>query len=466
MIPIRAASSVWRQTALKSRRSLTPFALSGSHDLHTSRFHTTPSHRSSVTIEPEGLRITFPQESQPRIFPYAWLRDSDPQLIHPHTRQKIHSTIHVPVDVKPLEAKVSEDGAEVNITWAQTAEQQSSSSIQWPSTSSFPIEFLKQQANPKSVRAYHNDISPIYWSKSMLADAKSLHLDYNAIMTTDGGLLAACQQLLTYGIVFVHDIPSKYTDDATTSLPHLAERFGCIRQTFYGRVWDVQSRGADSRNVAYTDLDLGLHTDLQHFENPPRYQILHMLRCRGVIGGESILSDAFRAAHALNREAFDTLATEPVAFHYENDGHHLYREHTTIQLAPPGSHMWQGKDKPVIQHINYSPPFQAPLPLRTAQNPRFLPSLKTFSKELTSPEALFEYQMEEGTAVMFDNRRVLHGRREFKNTSTKQWHEARKEGASGVDEVGVRWLKGCYVEAEGVVDRLNILTERAKADTQ
>ncbi|KAF8302594.1 Clavaminate synthase-like protein [Clavulina sp. PMI_390] len=413
----------------------------------------------------------------PRCLCSIWLSESPhlaapyhaapPRLIHPHTRQKVHSTVDIPVDVKPAEATVSEDGTELIINWAHTSTQQSS--IPWPSTTSFPIDFLERQANPKAVRTYHNDVSPVPWAESTLSDVKSLHLEYDDIMTTDAGLLAACRQLVTYGILFVHNIPSQQTTHATASVPRLAERFGRIRETFYGRLWDVQSRGADSRNVAYTDLDLGLHIDLQYFESPPRYQILHMLRCRGVIGGESIFSDAFRAAYAVakdDREAFDTLVTEPVAFHYENDGHHLYREHPTIQLAPPGSHTFKGKDEPVIQHINYSPPFQAPLPLRTAQNPKFLPSLKKFAKELTAREALFEYKMEEGTAVIFDNRRVLHGRREFINTSTKEWHEVRKQGAKGVEEVGVRWIKGCYIEAEGVLDRLNTLTGRTSSGSQ
>lgn len=185
-----------------------------------------------------------------------------------------------------------------------------------------------------------------------------------------------------------------------------------------------------------------------------------MLRNRGVTGGASIFSDAFHAAYALHKadpEAFNTLCTEPVAFHYMNDGHHLYREHPTIQIASPGSHAYN-PHHPVVEHINYSPPFQAPLPLSTARNPKFLPALKQFASFLASDEALFEYRLEEGTAVIFDNRRVLHGRREFMNTSTKEWNK--------VDEnaEGTRWLKGCYIEAEGILDRLNTLRDRQQSE--
>lgn len=393
----------------------------------------------------------MPDAESDQVFPYTWLRDTDPQLIHSHTRQKLHSSIDVPLDVKPLDAKLSDGGNEIIIKWTEEA-----SGSRWPASSTFPIDFLRRQASPRQLRAFHHDISPKPWNRDIIENAKDLFVQYDSVMHSDAGLLRAASQLTTYGLLFVSGLPSKETSEEKAELPRLAQRFGHIRETFYGRTWDVMSMGAASRNIAYTDLDLGLHIDLEYFENPPRYQILHMLRNRGVIGGESIFSDAFYAAHALkqaDREAFDTLCTEPVAFHYINDHHHLYREHPTIQLAPPGSYDPK-TEEPSIQYINYSPPFQAPLPLRTARNPKFLPALKQFATYLGSSEALYEHRMEEGTAVIFDNRRVLHGRREFSNASKGEW--------KGVDDVpeGTRWLKGCYLEAEGILDQLSTLRDR------
>lgn len=49
--------------------------------------------------------------------------------------------------------------------------------------------------------------------------------------------------------------------DATCELRKLAETFSNIRETFYGQVWDVVNV-RNSRNIAYTNLDLGLHMDL------------------------------------------------------------------------------------------------------------------------------------------------------------------------------------------------------------
>jgi len=272
------------------------------------------------------------------------------------------------------------------------------------------------------------------------------------------------EQLAQYGIVFVSDVPHKETSDARCELPRLAQLFGEIRETFYGRVWDVQSRGEESRNIAYTNLDLGLHMDLEYFENPPRYQILHMLRCRGVQGGESIFSDSLHSAHSLresSREAYDVLCNSAIGFHYINDNHHLYHEHATIELFP----QVHGNDEAEVRYINYSPPFQSPLPLKTARDPRFLPALREFVTLLGAPERLYEITIPEGLAVVFDNRRVLHGRRGFRNENTTgtDAHALTATPANSTRSEDIqRWLKGCYLEAEGVLDRLRALRPLAE----
>ena len=42
----------------------------------------------------------------------------------------------------------------------------------------------------------------------------------------------------------------------------MATRFGEVRDTFYGDVWDVKTMD-ESRNIAYTNLFLPLHMGLQ-----------------------------------------------------------------------------------------------------------------------------------------------------------------------------------------------------------
>lgn len=193
----------------------------------------------------------------------------------------------------------------------------------------------------------------------------------------------------------------------------------------------------------------------RYFKEPPRYQILHCLRNR-VNGGHSLFVDGLNAALELyesSPEDFFSLADRSVAFHYINDGHHLQCLHPTFELdGQTGDHhslMSVVKDgNPYeISAINYSPPFQAPLPLNTP--PSFYLALSKYSGILNKASNRFTYLLREGDAVIFDNRRVLHGRTSF---SDRKGYPGEQDGEAS------RWLKGCYLEEDAVLDKRRVLT--------
>lgn len=73
-------------------------------------------------------------------------------------------------------------------------------------------------------------------------------------------------------------------------------------------------------NAAYTSHDLGFHTDLLYFQQPPHIQLLHCIQSASS-GGASVFADAYKAAVDLfhtDIEAFDILATVPVNYHYNH----------------------------------------------------------------------------------------------------------------------------------------------------
>lgn len=69
------------------------------------------------------------------------------------------------------------------------------------------------------------------------------------------------EQLQRYGIAVVRGVPTAKTDNEDCNLRELAESIGLLRNTFYGETWDIKSV-PNARNVAYTNLNLGLHMDL------------------------------------------------------------------------------------------------------------------------------------------------------------------------------------------------------------
>ncbi|KAJ7059222.1 hypothetical protein C8F01DRAFT_275252 [Mycena amicta] len=390
--------------------------------LHSSRSRRSWSSSSSFNRTPSSVSI-------PNLgtFPFRWLRDSclSPECIHPSTSQKLHRSSDIPRDVQPVPqpegVRLSAEG--MHIRWVDSHE------------SFFPKAFLERH----SPGVFHNDDpKELPWAKEDIGGSPSLFVSYESLQDKKG-LRTAIDQLCTRGLLFVTGVPNRETSDEKCELPRLAERFSYIRETFYGKVWDVVNL-RNSKNIAYTNLDLGLHMDLLYFKHPPKYQILHCLRNR-VDGGSSLFVDAFHAAEKLrvdSPELFAVLANTPVPFHYVNDGHHLYYEHPTIELSPTGA----------IEQINYSPPFQAPLRLDTPAV--FYDALAAFARLLGEEGRAFGYTLREGDAVIFDNRRVLHARSAFRDREG----EGEGEGREGEPN---RWLKGCYFEVDSLLDRGRML---------
>ena len=166
-------------------------------------------------------------------------------------------------------------------------------------------------------------------------------------------------------------------------------------------------------------------------------------------GGTSIFSDGYHAAYTLcqtHPEDFDILSTTPVQFHYIYEGHHMHHEHPTIELEP---RVTSSSGERLVKYINYAPPFQAPL-IPSPTFPILHSALKRFSTLVDDPTNRLEYTLREGDAVLFDNRRVLHGRTAFTDSG---------EGIAGEPS---RWLKACYIEPDAIFDKGRVL--RAKIE--
>ncbi|KAF5350608.1 hypothetical protein D9756_008659 [Leucocoprinus leucothites] len=393
---------------------------------------------SSITPAQTGVTIHALNNTT---FPYVWLRDSCQSSIHPGVKTKLHLTSDIPHDIKPV--SLSPEGIRLNGAGLE---------IKWPDghKSVFPRSFLELHSDKGKLHEFHKDVVEVGWDNQSIQRSE-LFIPYQELQTSKG-LVKSFDQLEKYGLLFVSGVPNDKTGNEECELRRLGEMFGEIKHTFYGDLWDVVNRKTESKNIAYTNLNLGLHMDLLYFQHPPRYQILHCLRNR-VEGGRSIFVDALAAAETLRESHpsyFDVLAKTPVPFHYINDGHHLHREHTTIELAPSTTSASPSDRR--IGHINYSPYAQAPLPLDTPTE--FYPALKEFTRLLHEPTNTYEYTLNEGDAVLFDNRRVLHARTAF--------YDGKDDEMLKVGEAK-RWLKGCYLEADAILDRGRMLRKQLEA---
>ncbi|KAA8909024.1 hypothetical protein FN846DRAFT_776767 [Sphaerosporella brunnea] len=371
-------------------------------------------------------------------FDYFFLRDACtcPRCVHPSTQQKLFQTTDIPIDVRPQAAEALVDGS-LRIMWRNDIPTFDSHE------SYYSLEFLRRYSTLRNrIRARYNDQRQILWDKKMMGK-DVLYIDYSDYMTSDEALFRAVKHLSLYGLMFIRGIPKQQHD----AIEGLASRIGNLKNTFYGMTWDVKSV-KDSKNIAYTSLNLGLHMDLLYFESPPGLQFLHCIQ-NTVTGGSSIFADSFRAATLVRMNApnlFQALTNFPVTFHYQNDGHHYYFARPTVVLD-----QYSYVEQKRISHVNWAPPFQAPFEIDiggdyAAQFRQYIHAAKEFARYLEDPDAQFELRLEEGVCVVFFNRRTLHSRREFDALS------------------GDRWLKGAYVDIDAFHSKYRTLSQQFRSE--
>lgn len=382
------------------------------------------------------------QVGDPVKTPGAWhpvfLRDAcpSPLCIDPSTTQKTFQTTDIPVDIKAKSVERQENG-DVKVTWENDIPGFGPDHV-----SIYPAQFFKAQDTYVSrVRDRSDANIPRTWNQSRIREELQF-INYNDYMNDDRQLFRALLMLNRYGLLLLRQVPN-----SEKSVEHIAGRIGPIRDTFYGRTWDVESV-PNAKNVAYTHQSLGLHMDLQYMQNPPGFQFLHCLgnTCKG---GDSVFSDTFYAASQLSPKDYKTLTQFNLAYHYRNGDEHYYQEHPVIETSQLAytkklpEHVWEK----VPQFINYSPPFQANIPVSRMAQSAMIPldaALRNFAKAVENPENLYQYRLGEGECVIFNNRRVLHGRSAF---------EAEK---------GQRWLKGAYVDTDVFKSKWRVMSKKMR----
>lgn len=152
-------------------------------------------------------------------------------------------------------------------------------------------------------------------------------------------------------------------------------------------------------------------------------------------------------------------------FEYDNDGHYLcmrrsvFPRHSTptfsLDFAIAWSPPFQGIRPP--SHASRLSPDDPDGMSAEAQdalaNERIhYESLRLWERYLAKPKYQIEFKMEEGELVLFDNLRVLHARKAFRDWTPEE-REAQNLPVPVKGEPS-RWLKGCYIDGDVVWDRL------------
>ena len=240
-----------------------------------------------------------------------------------------------------------------------------------------------------------------------------------------GRWLAAVRR---YGIAVMTDTP---TEPGT--LCKVAELFGYVRETNYGRFFEVRAE-VNPNNLAYTNLGLQAHTDNPYRDPVPTLQILACLE-NSVEGGDSIVVDGFKVVERLKAEnprGFELLSGHAARFAYEGSaGVRLRAKRPMIELGPDGELL-------AIRFNNRSLAAATDVPYEDMAD--YYAAYRRFAELIEDPAMEVTFKLKPGELFIVDNTRVLHARKSFSGT-------------------GKRWLQGCYADKDGLYSTLAAIEE-------
>lgn len=245
---------------------------------------------------------------------------------------------------------------------------------------------------------------------------------YDAYCETDDMLEAALGEVARFGLVRLAGAGTAI-DEAERAVA----RFGFIRETNYGRLFEVRVV-QDFDNLASTAGALEPHTDNPYRNPAPTLQILHCIRNAGD-GGATTFVDGFALAAWLRTshpDDFARLARHSVPFAFRSTAGAVYETRSPVlRLDPEGR----------LTGIRFNHRAMGALDLAPQDIARWYASYLQFASEAAAQQRRFPMRMEPGDIVIFDNERVLHGRDAFSDKAE-------------------RLLTGCYADRDGLLATL------------
>ncbi|CRL27218.1 Taurine catabolism dioxygenase TauD/TfdA [Penicillium camemberti] len=342
-----------------------------------------------------------------------------PKCIHPDTMQRTSDTFSIPQNVK-IESIEHSDNI-VKIKWSD--KHTGLYSYAWlhaHSQKMSRIEGTKPVTYPKSAMQPPRQFTPV------TDPDQTPRVKYDDVMSDDESLHVWLTHIWDQGFCFVDDVP--VNPEATQ---FLIERIAFIRNTHYGGFWDFTA-DLTFKDTAYTNEFLGAHTDNTYFTDPARLQLFHLLSHTEGSGGENLLVDGFAAAAQLRLESPEDYAQ---LVNHRHPWHASGNEDTCIQPSAMAPVFSMHTDLNKMYQIRWNNYDRAPKTNWSAlEQTVWYRAARHYNEILQSKEMWTK--LKPGSALMFDNWRMLHGRSEF---------------------TGKRRMCGGYVNNDDYISRLRLL---------
>ena len=349
-------------------------------------------------------RLYVATGDQRKELPPLWLRERSPEAdqCDPATHQRLFDPHHLPEDLSLTALELDEDAVAVTFSDGHACR--------------IALADLEADLDPDFGLP-----SPVAWRSDQPPDAA---FDWSDVSESDG-LRAVLAAFLRYGFVILRGTPTE-----RRSILSIAENFGHVRDTNFGRMFEVYSH-PNPIDLAYRAVALAPHTDNPYREPVPQIQLLHCL-VNETTGGLSTLVDGLAVSEALRAEdpeAHELLVTTPVGFRYVDDDTEHFARRTIINVDLDGA----------FDGIHYSPRLDLTPVLPPETMLAFHRARRRLGDLLSDPAFELRFLLRAGELMMFDNMRVLHGR-------------------TGYDpNEGHRQLQGCYIDRDGPRSRYRVV---------
>jgi gamma-butyrobetaine dioxygenase len=340
--------------------------------------------------------------------PFVWLRDNDPSELHPDTKERTFDLASVPLDIQPRSYSIEANALK----------------MRWPERNNDSI-YTSEWLNEHRLGRPAEDPAKLEQQSWFPSDMQTMYRFDAKDSENKKGLLKVLTAMKRYGLVLIDNLQ----DD-----PQAGERFGDLigfkRESNFGVIFDVISK-PDPNNLAYTSIALPLHTDLPNQELVPGFQFLHCYK-NNTIGGASVLADGLAIVEEFKRdfpEHFALLSELDVPFRFHDETCDIRRKRPIIDIDADGN----------LRNFTFNGHIADVACLPADKIYDFYAAYHTLMKRIRSDDYSIRYTLQPGEMVIFDNRRVMHGRDSFDPTA------------------GDRHLRGYYIDHNEVDSRLRVL---------
>jgi len=342
-------------------------------------------HKNSVSVQWE--------QGASSNFPFIWLKDIDPQGFHSLTKERLFDLTQIDLNIQPDNVSFNEQGL----------------ILQWPDIeveSHYPCSLLEQY------RAQCQLVDSAQVAYKSWRDSFSIRKFTVSSISDAAALKALLQQLKQDGIVIVSELVGELGGE------NFGDNIGFKRETNFGVMFEVFNK-PDPNNLAYTDVELPLHTDLANQELPPGYQFLHCIK-NDANGGESVLADGFAIAEDLREQEpafYELLSTRKMGFRFHDKNCDIRYSHPLIK-----------EESGVLKEFIFNAHLAQTVSFEDDQAFEYYSAYQHLMARIRQQKYAISLKLKAGEMMIFDNRRVLHGRKGFDASS------------------GERHLRGYYID--------------------